>query len=47
MAKDPQIICSNVFKNSNKDVFRQEFNKKIIEGIKQLENNKSCIGKMR
>nr|WP_315025207.1 hypothetical protein [uncultured Aminipila sp.] len=47
MAKEIQIVCSNIFKNSNKDIIKIEFNNKFVQLIKESERNKSCIGKMR
>ncbi|WP_156900472.1 hypothetical protein [Anaerovorax odorimutans] len=49
MAKEINVVCNNVFKSSSKDEFKLEFNKKLIQVIKESEKNKSCInlGKIR
>ncbi|MHC1723948.1 MAG: hypothetical protein AB9836_12180 [Aminipila sp.] len=47
MAKEIRIVCTNIFKNTNKDIIKTEFNKKFVQAIKELERNKSYIGKLK
>ena len=39
MAKE-EVICKNIFKNSEKENLRKEFNKRWIELINECEKNK-------
>ena len=40
MAKN-KIICKNIFRNTDKQKLKEEFNKKWIELINECEKNKS------
>ena len=42
MAKD-KIICTNIFKNSEEQKLKEEFNKKWVELINECEKNKFFI----
>ncbi len=47
MAKETRIVCTNVFKCGNEKAFREEFTKKWIELINQIEKNKKATIKAR
>lgn len=40
MARETQIICTNVFKNDREEKLKEEFTQKWIELIHQIEKNK-------
>lgn len=44
MEKD-KIICTNIFKNSEEQKLKEEFNKKWAELINECEKNKLVIQK--
>ncbi|MCI8465689.1 MAG: hypothetical protein HFI63_07510 [Lachnospiraceae bacterium] len=40
MARETQIICTNVFKNDREEELKEKFTQKWIELIHQIEKNK-------